>query len=457
MPNSLTRIEHARFVVTVDPQRRMIADGSILIEGDTIVAVGKANELAERPVDRVIDAREMVVTPGFLNGHMHASYAHAVRGIFPDDVENRLAYVFQMQSVMTAQEEHDTTLLGLVELLKGGTTCFVDPGSTQHLESVLPAYEAAGVRVMTGEQVTDIENPMHLPVYDTATALRRVRDSIERYNGLLEGRVRAWVMPFSQAVCSPELLQGCDAIAAELGTMMTLHHFGGLRDGAEAGPADQLPTEQLYELGILSPRLVLSHGMNLADAEIGRIARSGAHVVMCPSTVLKGGGSIRDGGRLPELLEAGVDVALGTDSVNSSNYLDMVRAMNAAAVVYKDARRDPAQITAETALELATIRAARALGIDALVGSIEVGKRADLVLFDTRRAEWRALTNPVRNLVYSASADSVHTVLVDGRVVVEDGAATFADEWELIQWVEAHGERIRTATGVGWETDWPIE
>ena len=113
MPRGLTRIDHARFIVTVDPQRRMIADGSILIEDDTIAAVGKADELADRAVDRVIDAREMVVTPGFLNGHMHVSYAHAVRGIFPDDVENRLAHVFHMQSVMTAQEEYDTTLLFL--------------------------------------------------------------------------------------------------------------------------------------------------------------------------------------------------------------------------------------------------------------------------------------------------------------------------------------------------------
>jgi cytosine/adenosine deaminase-related metal-dependent hydrolase len=362
-----------------------------------------------------------------------------------------------MQAAMTAEEEHDTTLLGLVELLKGGTTCFVDPGSTQYLETVLPAYEAAGCRVMTGEQVTDLENAMNLPVYDTPTAVQHVRDSIERSDGLLDGRVRAWAMPFSQAVCSPSLLRECDAIAEQLGTMITLHHFGGLRAGGAPASVDDLPTGQLRALGVLSPRLVLSHGMNLADAEISHISASGAHVVMCPSTVLKGGGSIRDGGRLPELLEAGVDVALGTDSVNSSNYLDMVRAMNAAAVVYKDARRDPAQITAETALELATIRGARALGIDALVGSIEIGKRADLVLFDTRRAEWRALTNPVRNLVYSASADSVHTVLVDGRVVVEGGVATFADEWDLIQKVESHGERIRASTGIGWDTDWPLE
>ena len=453
MPLQVTKIEHARFLITLDERRRIVEDGSILIEGDTIVAVGKAAELAERGAERTINAREMVVTPGMTNGHMHVSYAHAVRGIFPDDVENRLAYVFQMQSAMTAEEEHDTTLLGLVELLKGGTTCFVDPGSTRFFESTLPAYEAAGCRVMIGEHVTDQENALNLPVYETDEAVRRTEASIERAHGLLDGRVRGWAMPFSLQVCSADLLQGASRVAREHATMLTLHHFGGLF----APPDDVTPTARLQSLGLLGETTVLSHVMNLTDDEIDLIGQTGTKTVMCPSTVLKGGGGIAQGGGLPELLEAGVDVALGTDSVNSSNYLDMVRAMNLAAVVYKDSRQDPSQISAETALELATIRGARALGIDDLVGSIEVGKRADLVLFDTKRPEWRSLTNPVRNLVYSASGDSVDTVLVDGQVVVEGGRATFTDEWRLIQTVEAHGARIRERTGVGWDSVWPFE
>ncbi len=453
MPVTTTKIENARFLLTVDDRRRIIRDASILIEGDTIAAVGKAVDLADRGADRLIDAREMVVIPGMTNGHMHVSYAHAVRGIFPDDVEDRLAYVFQMQSAMTAEEEHDTTLLGLVELLKGGTTCFVDPGSTRFLDAALPAYEAAGCRVMTGEHVTDLDNALNLPIYDTDEALRRTAQSIQKVQGLLNGRVRGWAMPFSLQVCSPDLLQGALRIARDADTLLTLHHFGGLLGSA----AEDLPTARLHELDLLGDRTVLSHVMNLADEEVDLIASSGTKAVMCPSTVLKGGGGIAQGGRLPELLAAGVDVALGTDSVNSSNYLDMVRTMNLAAVVYKDSRQDPSQISAETALELATIRGARALGIDDLVGSIEVGKRADVVLFDTRRAEWRALTDPVRNLVYSATADSVDTVLVDGQVVVQGGRPTFTDEWRLIQTVEAHGTRIRERTGVGWETAWPIE
>src|SRR6059036_308055 len=129
------KIDNARYVLTVDRERRIIRDGSILIEGGRVSRVGKATTLAGARADRVIDARHLVVTPGFVNGHMHISYAHAVRGIFPDNLGSPLAHVFKLQMAMTEDEEYHTTLLGLVELLKNGTVCFVDPGSTKRPRS----------------------------------------------------------------------------------------------------------------------------------------------------------------------------------------------------------------------------------------------------------------------------------------------------------------------------------
>jgi cytosine/adenosine deaminase-related metal-dependent hydrolase len=126
------------------------------------------------------------------------------------------------------------------------------------------------------------------------------------------------------------------------------------------------------------------------------------------------------------------------------------------AVLYKDGRRDVTQIPAETAVELATLRCAQALGLGDDIGSIEEGKKADLVLFDTRTAEWRTLFNPVNNLVYNADGRSVHTVIVDGRIVVEDHVPTFVDEWELIQRVQAIGERLLQRTGIGFPSRWPV-
>src|SRR5436190_23768145 len=137
---STLKIEHARYIVTLDPERRIVADGSILIEGQRIARVGKAADLADVRADRVLDGRRLLVTPGFFNGHMHISYAHAVRGIFPDEQASPLKHVFALQNAMTEEEEYYTTLIGLLELVKNGNVCFVDPGSTKFPDACLQAY-----------------------------------------------------------------------------------------------------------------------------------------------------------------------------------------------------------------------------------------------------------------------------------------------------------------------------
>ena len=208
------KLDGVRFIVTMDPERRIIRDGAVVIDGQRIVEVGKAAELQHVGADRVIDAREMVLTPGFCNGHMHISYAHATRGIFPDDIGNQyLPNVFRLQGVMTPEEEYYTSLLGITELLKYGTTCFLDPGSTKHLHACMEAYEQAGCRIIVGAHVTDRENPINLPVYTTEQAISLMSQTIEAYNGRLDGRVQAWAMPFSSDFCSSELLQAAKELS----------------------------------------------------------------------------------------------------------------------------------------------------------------------------------------------------------------------------------------------------
>ena len=449
-PKADLKITDIEFLVTVDAERRVIRDGAVVIDGGRFTHVDTTAALADHEAERVIDGRRTVATPGFLNGHLHISYAHAVRGIFPDDVENRLAQVFLMQRAMTGTEERATTLLGVIEALTTGTTAFVDPGTTQFPDEVLDVYEMAGCRVFTGEHVVDRGNPVNLPVSDTAAAIACMEESFEVRHRQLDGRMQTWTMPFSLEVCSTELLVAAKGLADRHATMMTIHHGGAMgRDGPT-------PTARLADIGVLGPNVVLSHCMGLDDDEIALIAEAGASVVMCPSTVVKSGGGIAANGRLPELLGAGVPVALGTDSVNSSNFIDLVRSMHLAATVYKDARSDTSLIQPETALELATRTGAAALGAGDELGAIEVGRRADLVLFDATRPQWRGLTDPVRNLVFSATGDSVDTVIVDGRVVVEDKRPTFIDDlWPLISEVEAAGTRIRSATGIDHPSAWP--
>ena len=443
------KIEHAAFLITVDPERRLVTDGAIVIAGRRITHVGKTADLVRVPAERVIDARGFVVTPAFVNAHMHISYAHAVRGIFPDDVvgQQRLLEVFRLQTAMTEAEEYATSLLAITELLKNGCVTFVDPGSTKFLDACMQAYADSRCRIVTGESLIDRTDARSLPRYSTQEALARTERLIKRYDHYLDDRVRVWAMPFGNDNSTRELLVGVKRLADAYGTGVTIHHSsaGPVRESTlrEYGTS---PVGVLADTGVLGPNMLLAHVNGIDDAEVELIASSGSGVAICPGTQAKEGTGLGDR-KLPELLARGVNVALGSDSANSSNYLDMVRVMNAAAVGFKDGRRSAQVVPAEQAVEMATLLGARALQLGDDIGSIEVGKKADLVLFDTRRAEWRSLFDPVNNLVYSADGRSVHSVIADGHLVIDNHRAVFVDEARLTDQVQAIGEELLQRTG----------
>ncbi|MBM3223237.1 MAG: amidohydrolase family protein [Candidatus Tectomicrobia bacterium] len=453
------KIEGARFLVTVDPERRIIRDGTIVIDGQRIVQIGKAAALQDVVADRVIDARDMVGTPGFINNHMHISYAHATRGIFPDNLDPMvyLANVFTLQGAMTEADEYITTLLGITELLKYGTTCFLDPGSTKYLDACLQAYAESGCRIVVGEHMTDQPNPLRLPVYSLDEAVRRMEHTIQRYNHCLDDRVRAWAMPFDAAFCSDALLQAAKGLADQYHTGLTLHQSNRPATVQMYRESyGKRPVEYLEDLGVLGPNVLLSHVIDLDNREIAAIARTDTKTVMCPTAALKMGSRMTATAQLPEMVAQGICVSLGTDAGNNSNLLETLRAMYLVAVLYKDARGTTDVVPAELALELATLQGARALGLEQDIGSLEVGKKADIVLFDTRRPEWCTLFNPINTLVYNADGRSVHTVIVDGRVVIENHRPCYVDEQSLIHQLQACGEALLTRTGIHFSPRWPV-
>jgi cytosine/adenosine deaminase-related metal-dependent hydrolase len=306
--------------------------------------------------------------------------------------------------------------------------------------------------------VTDQDAPFPLPRYDTAEAVTRTMSFLKKWQGRLDGRIYAWAMPFSPETCSADLLKQLKRVADERHTCLTLHHNSGPQARKDSQARNGLtPTEYLESIGVLGPNVVLAHALGVDDAEIECLARTGTTVAMCPVTAAKGGRGVAEFGRMPELLAKRVKIALGCDSPNNSNHLDIVRAMNMAAIQYKDARQDMKQIPAETALELGTRVGADALGLGSELGAIEVGKRADLVCFDTQRPEWQALWNPVSNLVYNADGRSVHTVVIDGRVVVDGYRQAFVDERKLYATVQEIGERLQARTGIKAPVSrWPV-
>ncbi len=460
MADRTIKIENARFLLTLDPQRRIIRDGSVLLEGQRISRVGKAEEMEDVSADRVIDGREMVVTPGFCNGHIHISYAHATRGIFPDNLhpQDYLANVFKLQSAMTEEEEYLTSLLAITELLKYGTTCFLDPGSTKYIDACMQAYQESGCRVIIGAGVGDMPNALNLPLIPPDEAIRQMEEAIRKFDHRLDGRVRAWAMPFSTDQASAEILVAARKLADEYDTGATVH-MANSQDSVQAhlDRYGKRPAVYMEDIGALGPNVLLAHAVGLDEAEVDSIARTDAKVVMCPTAAMKMASGTTRHGMLPELLEKGVRVGIGTDSGNNSNLVEAMRSMYLVATLYKDGRETTDVMPAEKALEMATIDGAAALGLEDQVGSIEEGKKADLVLFDTRRPEWRTLFNPVNTLVYNADGRSVHTVIVDGKVVIEDHKPTYVDEWELIQKVQAVGEEMLARTGLPFpQHRWPV-
>ena len=448
-------IEHAT-VLTLDPQRRILADGSVLVDGRDVVQVGPAATVRPpRPPDRVIDGRRFVVAPGFVDTHVHLT-EHLSRGLMRDDIPVARYlpdWLLPLYATVTPEEEQAAALLACVEMIRTGTTTFCEAGTLFDVPAVADAVEQVGMRAVLGRWTWDLEGQSGRMKQTTDETLAVTADVLGKVNGRAGGRLGAWPLLLGFGTCSEALIRGAHALAARHGMgwgMMHLALHPRLRT------RDTLALARLDELGVLGPTTKLAHMVYVDDADIALLARRGVKVAHCPTAGLKHTKGLFAHGRFPEMVDAGVCVSLGGDSGNGSNHFDMLRLMYLAATVYKDARLDVGVLPAERVLEMATIRGAEALGLARQVGSIEPGKRADLVLYDLDTPEWRPLRHPVNNLVYAASGASVRTVLIDGRVVLDDGRLTTLDEPALYARVERMSrEHVRRA-GLPIESAWPV-
>jgi cytosine/adenosine deaminase-related metal-dependent hydrolase len=219
---------------------------------------------------------------------------------------------------------------------------------------------------------------------------------------------------------------------------------------------DTLPLATLDAMGVLGPRTKLTHMVYVDDDDVALLARRGVKITHCPTAALKHTKGLVEHGRFPEMLAREVTVSLGGDSGNGSNHFDMLRLMHLVALIYKDARLDPRVMPPETVLEMATIHGAAALGLDERVGSLEPGKRADLVLYDLDVPEWRPLLDPVNSLVYAATGASVRTVLIDGRVVLDEGRVTTVDETDVYRRAETLSRAQIARAGLPLPSRWPV-
>ncbi len=448
-------IEHAT-VVTVDRDRRIFTDGSILIEGTAIARVGRASEVhPARPPDRTIDGRDLVALPGFIDTHVHLS-EHLNRGLLPDDVpvDRYLPdWLVPLYSVITPEEEQASALLACVEMIRTGTTTFCEAGTLFDVPAVADAVERAGMRAVLGRWTWDLATGPERMRQTTQAALDATEAMLRALEGRGSGRVRAWPLLLGFGTCSDALMRGASALADRWGTGWGMMHFAS---HPSRRTSDRVPLAHLDALGVLGPTCKLAHMVYVDDADIELLARRRVKVSHCPSAGLKHVKGLATHGRFAEMLDRGVCVSLGGDSGNGSNHFDMLRLMYLTATIYKDSHLDVGVMPAERVLEMATIRGAEALGLEREIGSIEAGKRADLVLFSRNAPEWRPLLDPVNNLVYAASGASVDTVIIDGRIVLDRGRLTTVDERDLFARVEVLSRAQVARAGLRIESRWPV-
>ena len=324
---------------------------------------------------------------------------------------------------------------------------------------VLEAIPRVGLRGFESRRTFDHVHLGHTSLAEsTETCVRENALVMEKYaGGFANNLVRPCVNIVGLGRVSDALIVKSKELADKYGAILNMHQCAFPEEVESIRQrTGRTPIKQLEHLGALGPNVVLVHMLHVTDEEIEILARTRTQVVHNPGTALKIVYGLSKGGKFPEMLKAGVNVALGTDAGDCANFMDMVRAMYLAALLFKDIRFDPGVMGAETALEMATINGAKALGMDDEIGSLEPGKKADVVLFDADTPEWQPLYCEPYNLVYSASGGSVDTVIVDGKIVMEHREVKTIDEREVIARIRELSRGVEARSGVKPPTRWPI-
>ena len=407
-------------LVTQDPKRRVVR-GDLRVEGGRISSVG---DVGTAPVDEEVGASGYAIVPGFVNAHTHVAMS-LLRGIADDrELAGFLETLFAVDARRTEADVEAGARAGIAEMLLSGTTSFLDLYYFE--DAVARAVESLGIRGFLGWAVLDPELTTQKGV-----PVENARAFIERWKG--HSLVSPLVAPQGVYVCGKETWLRAREVAQSAGTLVHYHLAETRREVHEhQTKTGRRPVVWLEEIGFLGPRQVAAHAVWLTGEEIGLLARQGVGIAHCPSSNLK----LASGGVAPvvELRAAGATVGLGTDSVASNNSLSMLREMHIAGLLQKNQRWDATCLSAQELLDLATIDGARLLGRAADLGSLEVGKQADLSLF---RLDHPTLlpARPeaiVSHLAYSASDEAIDSVYVGGVPVVRHRSLTRAD-WESIR------------------------
>ncbi|HXC71459.1 MAG TPA: 5'-deoxyadenosine deaminase [Pyrinomonadaceae bacterium] len=429
-------------LVTMDT-RDSIVHGDILIADGRIAEIGGTGHTA----DTVIDATDCAVIPGFVQTHIHLCQT-LFRGAADDLalIDWLKQRVWPMEAAHSAESVAASARLGIAELIKGGTTCALTMETVNHTAEVFKVVEGTGFRATGGKCMMDKGDEVPAALQEeTGNSIDESIALLEAWHGAADGRIRYCFAPRFAISCTRELLQKVASLARARGVMVHTHASENRTEcelvQAESGLRN---IAYLDSVGLTGRHVALAHCVHLSVDEIETLKSTGTNVVHCPSSNLKLGSGIAP---VAKLLEQGISVSLGADGAACNNRLDMFTEMRTAALLQK-VLHGPEVLPARRVLRMATIDGARALGLDADVGSLAPGKRADLAVVRLGRLHTTPATDVVSALVYSAEADDVDTVIIDGRLVMRDRNLLTIDELETIAAANSEAQKLMARAGV---------
>lgn len=416
---------HASHIVTQDEARTVLTDGSIAICGEHIAAIGPRADMAPQwQPARTLDLGEALVLPGLVNAHTHAAMTF-LRGL-ADDLPLMTwltEHIWPVEKHLTREIVEWSALLGCAEMLRTGTTAFNDMYLIQ--DATYRAADKAGIRCLGGEGIFAFPSPAYAAV-DTGFAIARSLYETWQHHP----RIRQAINPHAVYTTTPEILTRCMALAEELDVPLHIHLAETTTETAQClDMHGKRPVAYCHELGLLSPRTTIAHGVDLTDEELDIIAVTGTVVAHNPRSNMKLASGVA---RLPDMLARRIPVGLGTDGAASNNTLNMFGEMHVAAMLHKITSGDPTSAPAQSVLDMATLGGAAALHWKGL-GALAAGGPADLVALDLSVPSMQPLYNPVSHLVYAACGHETRLTMVAGEILYADNAFTRFDYPALLQ------------------------
>jgi len=414
--------------------KEIIKDGAIAIKNNEIFFVGKRASADGIHAEKKINAKGKVAVPGLINCHTHVPMT-LMRGIAEDKPLNTWLKedIWPIEAKLTPEDIYAGALLGCLEMIKNGTTCFADMYFQE--EAVAKAVEESGLRAVLAEGIIEAENK--------ALGEKMLKNSVkfaEKFSGYAEGRITTMLGPHAAYSCSPELLMKVRDKASELGVGVHTH----LAESAEMFKKIEKKhgcseVEFLKNLGFFEAHVLAAHCINLTENDRRILAEHHVNVVYVPVANMKLGLGTA---KIKELTSLNVNVTLGTDGPASNNTLDMLETIKVGALLQKLIYLNPEALPAHEVLRMATINGAKALGLEESIGSLETGKKADIILIDFSKPHLKPLHDVYASIVYSAHGSDVDTVIVDGKILMENRQVKTLDEQAVMAKAEKHAARL---------------